>query len=77
MASAGEGYYELNKRKYAVIGAMEDFLPASPFWRAEFAASRTGSDRGGYWSVIIGWETWISVLFAAAYVFGFVMAIVL
>jgi hypothetical protein len=47
------GYCELNRSKYAVIGAIEDFYPRARLWRAEVAASRTGSDRGGYWPVII------------------------
>lgn len=38
-------YRLLNSAKYQVVGALEERLPASPFWRAEWWALGEGTDR--------------------------------
>lgn len=42
-------YRQLNTAKYAVIGAFEERLPASPYWNAEWAALGHGHDPARYW----------------------------
>ncbi|MET7771902.1 hypothetical protein [Nocardia sp. NPDC005366] len=68
-------YRLLNSAKYQVVGALEERLPASPFWRAEWWALGEGKDRSRYWP-LSHIEQWIPILFALAYVSGF-LAIVL
>jgi len=64
-------YRLLNSAKYRVIGALEERLPASPFWRAEWWALGEGRDRSRYWP-LSHIEQWIPILFATAYLAGFV-----
>ena len=68
-------YRLLNSAKYEVVGALEERLPASPFWRAEWWALGEGTDRARYWP-LSHLEQWIPVLFGLAYISGF-LAIVL
>lgn len=68
-------YRLLNRAKYRVVGALEERLPASPFWRAEWWALGEGVDRSRYLP-LSDIEQWIPPLFALAYVAGF-LAIVL
>lgn len=68
-------YRQLNSAKYEVIGALEERLPASPYWRAEWAALGEGKDWRKYWP-LTHIETWIPILFGAVYVAGF-LALVL
>ncbi|MEV6323668.1 hypothetical protein AB0M45_21110 [Nocardia sp. NPDC051787] len=68
-------YRLLNSAKYQVIGALEERLPASPFWRAEWWALGEGKDRARYWP-LTHIEQWIPILFGLAYLAGF-LAIVL
>jgi hypothetical protein len=68
-------YRQLNSGKFAVIGALEERLPASPFWRAEWTALGKGRDVSKYWP-LTHLEQWIPLLFAIAYVIGAVAAIV-
>ncbi|MEU3009346.1 RipA family octameric membrane protein [Nocardia asteroides] len=63
-------YRLLNCAKYQVVGALEERLPASPFWRAEWWALGEGRDRARYWP-LSHIEQWVPVLFAVAYVSGF------
>ncbi|MFC7449289.1 RipA family octameric membrane protein [Rhodococcus daqingensis] len=63
-------YRLLNSAKYQVVGALEERLPASPFWRAEWWALGEGKDRSRYWP-LSHIEQWIPILFALAYVAGF------
>src|SRR5438874_1382054 len=42
-------YRQLNTAKYQVIGALEERLPASPYWRAEWTALGEGKDKTKYW----------------------------
>jgi hypothetical protein len=67
-------YRQLNSAKYAVIGALESRLPASPYWKAEWAALGEGKDRSLYWP-ITHLEQAVPLMFAAAYTAGFVAVI--
>jgi hypothetical protein len=68
-------YRQLNAAKYAVIGAMEERLPASPYWSAEWTALGEGKDPARYWP-FSHVERWIPTFFAAAYTAG-LLALVL
>lgn len=68
-------YRQLNTAKYEVVGAMEERLPASPYWRAEWKALGEGKDRSKYWP-LTHLEQWIPVLFAILYAAGFLTVIV-
>jgi hypothetical protein len=63
-------YRLLNAAKYRVVGALEERLPASPFWRAEWWALGEGRDRTLYWP-LSHIEQWIPALFALTYIAGF------
>ncbi|MEV0298351.1 hypothetical protein [Nocardia sp. NPDC050710] len=63
-------YRLLNSAKYQVVGALEERLPASPFWKAEWWALGEGTDRARYWP-LSHIEQWIPILFALAYTSGF------
>ncbi|WP_448642913.1 RipA family octameric membrane protein [Geodermatophilus sp. URMC 63] len=65
-------YRQLNTAKYQVIGQLEERLPASPYWRAEWTALGEGKDRTKYWP-LSHIEKWIPVLFAATYLVGFII----
>ncbi|MEU6832123.1 hypothetical protein ABZ894_26035 [Nocardia beijingensis] len=67
-------YRLLNGAKYEVVGALEEQLPASPFWRAEWWALGEGNDRSRYWP-LSHIEQWIPVLFAFTYIAGFLTAV--
>lgn len=62
-------YSLLNTAKYKVVGALEERLPASPYWSAEWASLGEGRDWRKYWP-LTHIEKWIPVLFAVAYVAG-------
>jgi hypothetical protein len=64
-------YRQLNAAKYAVVGALEERLPASPYWRAEWKALGEGKDPSRYWP-LTHLEQWIPALFAACYLGGFI-----
>jgi hypothetical protein len=59
-------YRQLNSAKYAVIGALEEQLPASPYWKAEWTALGRGVIKSRYWP-LTHLEQWLPVLFAASY----------
>ncbi|MGW6698538.1 RipA family octameric membrane protein [Nocardia sp. NPDC055049] len=67
-------YRLLNSAKYQVVGALEERLPASPFWRAEWWALGEGKDRSRYWP-LSHIEQWVPFLFALAYIAGFLAAV--
>lgn len=69
-------YRQLNSGKYAVIGALEERLPASPYWKAEWTALGQGRDSAKYWP-ITHLEQWIPGAFGLIYVGGFVAALFL
>lgn len=60
-------YRLLNTAKFHVVGALEERLPASPFWRAEWALLGKGKDPRRYWP-LSHIEKWIPILFACTYV---------
>jgi hypothetical protein len=67
-------YRQLNTGKWAVVGALEERLPASPYWKAEWTALGKGQDPARYWPVthveqVVPW------IFAAAY-FAAVVAVI-
>jgi F0F1-type ATP synthase assembly protein I len=68
-------YRQLNSGKFAVVGALEQRLPASPWWGGEWKALRGDErDKSTYWA-LTHLEIWIPLLFALAYIFGVVAAI--
>jgi hypothetical protein len=67
-------YRLLNTAKFEVIGALEERLPASPYWRAEWSALGEGNDPKKYWP-LTHIEKWIPVLFAITYLGGFLAVI--
>lgn len=66
-------YRQLNSAKYVVIGALEERLPASPYWRAEWKALGEGRNRARYWP-ISHLEQSLPIAFALLYVGSFVTA---
>ena len=64
-------YRQLNAAKYAVVGALEERLPASPYWRAEWKALGEGKDPSRYLP-LTHLKEWIPMLFAVAYLSGFI-----
>lgn len=64
-------YRQLNSAKYAVIGALEERLPAFAYSRAEWVALGEGKDWRRYLQLSIV-EQWVPIIFALTYVFGFV-----
>ncbi|GAB3474198.1 hypothetical protein GCM10027521_02150 [Amycolatopsis cihanbeyliensis] len=68
-------YRQLNTAKYQVVGALEERLPASPYWKAEWVALGEGRDRSRYWP-LTHLEQWVPVLFGSIYLAGFVVALV-
>ncbi|HWS36042.1 MAG TPA: hypothetical protein VN408_25315 [Actinoplanes sp.] len=68
-------YRQLNSAKYIVVGALEERLPASPYWRAEWKALGQGRDPSRYWPMS-HLEQWIPVSFAALYIGAYVIGVV-
>lgn len=69
-------YRQLNSGKFAVIGALERRLPASPWWNGEWKALRgEEQDKSTYWA-LSHLEIWVPLLFGVAYLSGFVVATV-
>jgi hypothetical protein len=67
-------YRQLNSAKYIVIGALEERLPASPYWKAEWKALGEGKDKAKYWPMT-HLEQWVPVIFAATYIAAFIAAV--
>lgn len=65
-------YRQLSSAKYAVIGAIEEALPSSPWWRAEWSALGSGTDPTRYWP-FSHVEQLIPALFAGVYSLGFLL----
>jgi drug/metabolite transporter (DMT)-like permease len=65
-------YRQLNSAKYAVVGVLEERLPASPYWSAEWMALGAGNDPARYLP-LSHLEQWIPSLFAIVYIFGFIL----
>lgn len=68
-------YRQLNTAKYRVIGALEERLPASPYWNAEWDLLGKGENAKKYWP-LSHIEQWIPILFTALYLGGFIAAVV-
>ena len=64
-------YRQLNSGKWAVVGALERRLPASPWWNAEWHALGEGKSPARYWP-LTHVEQFVPALFALAYIAGFV-----
>lgn len=64
-------YRQLNGAKFAVIGALEERLPAYAYSRAEWIALGEGRDWRRYLP-LSHVEQWVPVIFAVAYLVGFV-----
>ncbi|PSK62952.1 hypothetical protein B0E53_05129 [Micromonospora sp. MH33] len=67
-------YRQLNSAKYVVLGVLEERLPASPYWRAEWKALGEGRDKAKYWP-LTHLEQWVPAIFAATYLAAFVVAV--
>jgi hypothetical protein len=67
-------YRQLNSGKWAVVGALEKRLPASPWWRAEWEALGRGEDPAKYWP-LTHIEQLVPLLFAVTYLAGFIAII--
>jgi hypothetical protein len=67
-------YRQLNSGKYAVVGALEERLPASPYWAAEWKALGEGTDKAIYWP-LTHLEQWVPSIFAWTYLCGFFVAL--
>jgi hypothetical protein len=63
-------YRQLNAAKYAVVGALEERLPASPCWRAEWKALGEGKDPSRYWP-LTHLEQWIPAFLRPATLVGY------
>ncbi|EXG79872.1 RipA family octameric membrane protein [Cryptosporangium arvum] len=68
-------YRQLNAAKYVVIGVLEERLPASPYWQAEWKALGEGKDTALYWP-FTHLEQWIPASFALIYSSAFTVALV-
>lgn len=67
-------YRQLNTAKFKVVGALEERLPASPYWRSEWVALGEGRDWRKYLP-LTHLEQWIPILFALVYGIGFVVVV--
>jgi hypothetical protein len=67
-------YRQLNTAKFKVVGALEDRLPASTYWRAEWVALGEGKDWRKYLP-LTHLEQWVPVLFGLVYLLGFLVAV--
>lgn len=64
-------YRLLNGAKYKVIGMLEERLPASPYWRAEWTALGEGKDWRKY-APLSHIEQSVPVVFAGVYIAAYV-----
>jgi hypothetical protein len=64
-------YRQLNRVKWAVVGALESRLPASPWWRAEWAALDKGQNPARYWPLTHVEQT-VPLVFAGTYLAAFI-----
>jgi F0F1-type ATP synthase assembly protein I len=63
-------YRQLSSGKFAVIAALEQKLPASPWWNGEWKALKgEEGDKSTYWA-LTHLEIWVPLLFGLAYIFG-------
>jgi len=69
-----KSYRQLNTAKYKVIGELEKYLPASPYYAAEWKALGEGKDRKLY-IPLTGIEQWVPVIFGFLYSLGYFLLI--
>jgi hypothetical protein len=69
-----KSYSQLNAAKYQVVGALEERLPASPYWQAEWTALGLGRDPKLY-RPLTSVERWIPRLFGVVYTVGAMLGI--
>ncbi|WP_220446380.1 RipA family octameric membrane protein [Micromonospora chalcea] len=67
-------YRQLSSAKYRVLGVMEERLPASPYWSAEWKAIGSGRDPSIYWP-LTRLEQWVPLTFGTAYIALFVLTL--
>ena len=67
-------YRQLNTGKFKVIGLLEERLPASPYWSAEWQALKQGKDPRVYLPLTYA-EQVVPALFAVIYALGFLFVI--
>lgn len=67
-------YRQLNTGKFKIVGLLEERLPASPYWKAEWTALGKGEDRRLYLP-LSHLEQWVPIFFAAAYAAGFALVL--
>jgi hypothetical protein len=53
---------------------LEERLPASPYWKGEWAALGNGQDKSKYWPMT-HLEQWVPILFATTYLASFIAII--
>lgn len=68
-------YKQLNTCKWTVVGVMEERLPASPWWSAEWQAMGAGKDNTLY-KPLTDIEKWVPILFIAAYLGAVITAFI-
>lgn len=68
-------YRQLNGAKYDVVGLLEERLPASPYYAAEWAALKKGKDWRVYWP-LTHVEQLVPILFGVIYIAGAVLVVV-
>jgi hypothetical protein len=68
-----QSYVSLNNAKLTVIGTLEERLPASPYWRAEWKALGDQTEDWQKYKPILRWEQLTPIYFALAYLFAFVL----
>jgi hypothetical protein len=68
-------YRLLNGAKYRVIGSLEERLPASPYWRAEWEQLGQGKDWRLYWP-LSHVESLVPLLFVGTYLATYIALIV-
>lgn len=69
-------YRQLNSAKYMIVGLLEERLPASPYWSAEWKALGEGKDPSIYLP-LTHLEQWVPILFFLAYLGGFFAFLIL
>ena len=62
-----KSYGQLNFGKWKVVGVLEERLPASPWWRAEWQALGEGKDPSLYWP-LTHIEKWVPLVFILLYI---------
>jgi hypothetical protein len=67
-------YRQLNSGKYKIVGLLEERLPASPYWSAEWKVLGEGENVWLYLP-LSHVEQWVPILFASIYTIGFILAV--